>query len=169
MTFPDADFEFFFHAHYDQLVRSLTAMTGDRELARDSVQEAFVKASTRWGMVQRLDNPVTWVRRVAINRSRDAYRAARRRKQRELRDSQSGRVGHLDPTSAISDASGALQLLDQLPAQQRRAAVLFYIDDLPLTEIAEHMNITVGAVKYHLHQARTTLRSLLQPASASNR
>lgn len=166
MTFPDADFELFFDAHYDQLVRSLTAMTGDRELARDSVQDAFVKAATRWRMVQRLDNPVTWVRRVAINRSRDIHRSARRRQQREIRDSASDRVGHLDPTSASTETTGALQLLDLLPAQQRSAAVLFYIDDLPITEIAQHMNITAGAVKYHLHQARTSLRAMLQPARA---
>jgi len=86
VTFPEPEFEAFFHAHYDQLVRSLTLITGDREAARDCVQEAFIKASTRWRKVRRYDNPVGWVRRVAINQGRDAHRSSQRRKRRESLD-----------------------------------------------------------------------------------
>ena len=64
---PNDDFDAFFLARYDSLTRSLAAAFGDREVAAEAVQEAFVRAYTRWRRVRRLDNPTAWVRRVAIN------------------------------------------------------------------------------------------------------
>ena len=61
-------------AHYDRLVRSLTVASGDREQAADAVQEAFVKAHVRWRRIRRYDDPIGWVRRVAINQLRDDHR-----------------------------------------------------------------------------------------------
>jgi len=47
--------------------------------------------------------------------------------------------------------------LRALPDKQRQATVLFYVADLPITEIAEAMAASVGTVKSWLHRARTTL------------
>ena len=55
------------------------------------------------------------------------------------------------------------RLLASLPAQQRIAAALFYVDDLSVAEIAVAMELSDGAVKYHLHAARQTLRDALEP------
>jgi RNA polymerase sigma-70 factor (ECF subfamily) len=54
-------------------------------------------------------------------------------------------------------------LLGRLPAQQRMAAALFYVEDLSVGEVAEAMGLSEGAVKYHLHAARATLRGALEP------
>ena len=70
------DLEQLFRAHYDRLVRSLTLACGDGEHAADAVQEAFVRAHVRWRKVRRYDDPVGWVRRVAINLLRDQHRRA---------------------------------------------------------------------------------------------
>jgi len=76
---PNDDFDAFFLARYDSLTRSLAAAFGDREIAAEAVQEAFVRAYTRWRRVRRLDNPTAWVRRVAINLLRDQHRRHGRR------------------------------------------------------------------------------------------
>ena len=158
VTFSEPEFEAFFHAHYDQLVRSLTLITGDRETARDCVQEAFIKASVRWRKVRRYDNPVGWVRRVAINHGRDVHRSSQRRRRRESLDRpQPGR----DHAPGVAGELRLLDLLAGLPPQQRSAAALFYIDDLPLADIADDLGISVGAVKFHLHQARQSLRQAM--------
>ena len=56
-------------------------------------------------------------------------------------------------------------LLAHLPPQQRIAAALFYVDDLSVGEVAHAMGLSDGAVKYHLHAARATLRGALEPQS----
>ncbi len=61
------------------LVRALTAACGDAEVAADSVQEAsWVKAHLRWRQISRYDDPVAWVRRVAIHKMRDHFRREER-------------------------------------------------------------------------------------------
>jgi RNA polymerase sigma-70 factor (ECF subfamily) len=159
---PEPEFERFFLRHYDQLVRSLTAATGDEELARDCVQDAFVKAAARWKKVRRFDNPVAWVRRVAINRSRDLHRADRRRRRREERVTPVDSSESEDAAPLIDGSMRLVELLETLPAMQRSAAALFYVDDLPVSEIASDLGISVGAVKFHLNRARTSLRQTLE-------
>lgn len=162
VSLPEPEFERFFLRHYDHLVRSLTAATGDEEMARDCVQEAFVKAAGRWKKVRRFDNPVAWVRRVAINRSRDHYRSDQRRRRREehVTPLEADRV---DDSAHIVDGSMRLvELLDALPPMQRSAAALYYVDDLPVVEIAAHLGISSGAVKFHLNRARGRVRVALE-------
>lgn len=158
----NSEFEQFFVANYEPLVRSLAAITGDREMARDCVQDAFVKASARWRKIRRYDNPTTWVRRVAINRSHDLQRSDQRRGRRERRVSDRPDV-HVDDGATLVDGSIQLtELLQGLPDRQRTAVALFYVEDLPITEIAAILGISVGAVKFHLSKAREALREVLE-------
>lgn len=158
---PRSDFDAFFVEHYERLVRSLTAMTGDRELARDSVQDAFVKASTRWRRISRYDDPVGWVRRVAINRSRDLHRADQRRRRRERRVSAGEAIDEPDRSAELAGALHLEELFRALPTQQRRVAGLFYVESLSVAEIAATLGLSSGAVKFHLNRARVTLRTVI--------
>ncbi|MGI9595603.1 MAG: RNA polymerase sigma factor [Acidimicrobiales bacterium] len=162
MSVPQPDFEQFFVANYDQLVRSLTAITGDAETARDCVQDAFIKASTRWRRVRRYDSPITWVRRVAINRSRDLHRADQRRRRRERRVAPASDQRSEDESGLVDGSMRLLDLLRQLPDRQRSVAALFYVEDLPVAEIATILGISSGAVKFHLNKARQALRGAME-------
>lgn len=53
--------------------------------------------------------------------------------------------------------------LDGLPFQQRSVFTLRYLEGLKLEEIAESLNLTVGAVKAHLWQAGQKMRKRLNP------
>ena len=164
----DPDFDRFFVKHYDGLVASLTVITGDRQRADDCVQEAFIRAYARWRRVRRYDNPATWVRRVAINLSRDAKRSETRRRRRE--DRQAGEVMTATPSheaGLIGDIE-VVALLQALPRQQRTVAALFYVEDISLADIAESLDITTGAVKFHLSKARERLRAILEAEDVSN-
>lgn len=161
VSVPSSDFDGFFLENYERLVRSLTAMTGDRELARDSVQDAFVKASARWRRLSRYDDPVAWVRRVAINRSRDLHRAERRRRNREERVTSGESMEQPDGSSDLAGAMHVAELFGTLPAQQRRVASLFYVERLSVAEIAAVLSLSPGAVKFHLNRARLNLRAIV--------
>ncbi len=141
-----------------ELVRSLALMEG-RELAEDAVQEAFVQAHLRWAKVGRYDDPMGWVRRVAINRLRNGARWRRRR------DALVNAIGSNQAPSSLADQSTdtvALQAaLRDLSPQQRAAIVLRFFDGLPVAEVAAAMTISEGTASQHLHRARTKLRTIL--------
>ena len=151
------DFDSLFAAHYARLVRTLTVVAGDPDSAADAVQEAFVKAHLKWRTISRYDDPIGWVRRVAINKIRDGHRR-RVRKDRALARLASREVATVEPTEP--DEFG--RLLAALPKQQRAATALFYVDGLSVAEIATALDVSEGTVKSHLHDARARLRPLLE-------
>jgi RNA polymerase sigma-70 factor (ECF subfamily) len=157
---PDrpADFDDTFRRWWAPMVRSLTVASGDAEVAADCVQDAFMRAYARWRRVSRLDDPPGWIRHVAVNRLRDHFRKATRgRAAVERLDAQTTTIA---PGPAEPSELGTL--LAQLPTQQRIAAALFYVEDLDLQGVANAMDLSEGAVKYHLHAARKTLRGALE-------
>lgn len=157
---PNDDFDAFFLARYDSLTRSLAAAFGDREVAAEAVQEAFVRAYTRWRRVRRLDNPTAWVRRVAINLLRDQHRRRGRRDRAVERLAAMTPLQTVDPDRTPGEG-GVLQHLQCLPPQQRLAVALFYLEDASVADVARAMSISEGAVKYHLNQGRASLRKAL--------
>ena len=146
-----------FNLHYARLVRSLTVICGNSEEAADAVQEAFVKAHLKWRKISTYDDPVGWIRRVAINKVRDGHRSKVRR------DRAVERMGHQATLTAEQPAIDEVaELLSTLPKQQRAAAAMFYVEQLTVLEIADALEISEGAVKFHLHQARQKLRAHIE-------
>lgn len=151
------DFDAFFTDTYGPVVASLTVAFGDGEAAAEAVQDAFIKAYSRWNRIRRYDIPQAWIRRVAINRLRDLARKRERQRRAEAR-------AGAEPLSHVSlgaEDGGFTDLVGRLPERQRTAIVLHYLEDLPVREIAESMGISEGAVKAHLSQARANLREHL--------
>jgi len=149
----DAGFTAFFRAEYPALVRTLFLITHDREQARDIAQDAFVQLFARWWRVSHYDRPEAWVRRVGI---RIAVRAtarerARPRLERELDLATLPKPVDVDVVRAIG----------QLPASQRAAVALFYLEDRPVSEVAEVLACSQTTAKVHLHRARKRLAELL--------
>ena len=130
--------------------------------ATDAVQEAFVQAVVHWRKVSTYDDPLAWIRRVAINRGLNRRRAGRRRDALTARIATTS-VGYAfeapDPDGDLAD------LIVALPQQQRLALSLYYFADLPVAEVADAMQLSEGTVKYHLHAARAALGRALETRS----
>jgi RNA polymerase sigma factor (sigma-70 family) len=154
------DFEEFVQRPYEPLAKALALMTLDRQLAADVAHDAFLRLQLRWSDDDRLEDPVAWLYRVAINRSRD-YRRQLVRTAR-LFDRLSAGAGPQDAAQPWAPEMDFSSLIERLPKQQRVAAVLFYQADLSTAEIAKVMRISEGAVKSHLFRARETLRPLVE-------
>ena len=143
-----------FRAHYARLVRALAVVAGNQETAADAVQEAFVKAHLHWRRVQFYEDPVGWIRRVAINRLRDDHRRQSRKQRAVERLQSDARPANVE----WSDGTDATAILAALPRQQRLTMALFYVEGLTVVEIARTLGISDGTVKFHLHQGRQQLR-----------
>lgn len=142
-----------FDREYDRLVRSLTLIAGDREVAADAVQESFVRLLQRWDRVGGYEDPAGWVRRVALNRIADHHRS--RGKQAKLLRRMEQESG--SSASALTSDHELWEQLRGLPHKQRTALALHYVGDLTAREVAQVMNVSQGTVSRHLHRALKTL------------
>lgn len=157
ITDSAVDLTTLFNLHYGRLVRSLTVICGNAEEAADAVQDAFVKAHLKWRKISAYDDPVGWIRRVAINKVRDGHRSRVRRDRAVDRLSSMSNV-----TSNLPEIDEMASLLVTLPKQQRAVAAMFYVEQMSVLEIADALNISDGAVKFHLHQAREKIRAHIE-------
>ncbi len=154
----EADLEGIFRAEFPRLVRSLTAAAGSSDLAADAVQEAFVQAHLHWRRVCRFDDPVGWIRRVAVNRILNQRRKGKRGAAALAR--MGSPVQHAaEATTPDAVLSAALA---SLPIRQRTAVALRFLADLSVADVALAMGISEGAVKSHVHRARLQLASHLE-------
>lgn len=152
-----ASLEALFWQSYASIVQALALAGGDLATAEDATQEAFALAWVRWDRISRYDNPGAWVRRVAINKLRNAHRSRLRGEAAVQR--MTYEAASTPPSEPESDLTGALQ---RLPYKQRLCAVLFYVDGLSTAEVARAMGISQGSVSQHLNRARTALRAHLE-------
>jgi DNA-directed RNA polymerase specialized sigma24 family protein len=150
---PDAGFIGLFQVEYPALVRSIYLIVHDREQARDIAQEAFVQLFTRWRRVSHYDRPDAWVRRVAIRMAVRAIRREGLRRRHEYGIDVSPPPGPVD--------LDVLRAVAKLPGAQCAAVVLFYLEDRPVTEVADILACSEVTAKVHLHRARKRLAQLL--------
>jgi RNA polymerase sigma-70 factor, ECF subfamily len=149
-------FEDFYVQTVDRVVGQLYVATGDLHEAEEVVQEAFVRAASRWARLERYDLPEAWVRRVAMNLARDRARW-RRRRTVLLR-----RIGEPPQVPAASvEALALADALRELPIRHRQAIVLHYLVDMPVEEVARTLLVPVGTVKSWLARGRRALAGAL--------
>jgi RNA polymerase sigma-70 factor (ECF subfamily) len=142
-----------FRSEYARLVRTLTVIAGEREVAADAVQESFVRLIRRWDKICTYEDPVGWVRRVAVNQIRDHHRAlGRRTKLLQRIEQQSAPADYV-----LATDQELWEQLRSLPERQRTVLALHYVGDLTGREVAEVMKVSEGTVARHLYRALQTL------------
>lgn len=142
--------------HAPAATRLAYFLTGDRELAQDLVQDAFVKVAGRFQHLRVPDAFDAYLRRTIVNLFTSHLR--RRRLERlELRRQRSAREREQrDVDFAERDAMWTA--LQGLPTRQRAAVVLRYYEDLSERQIAEILRCRPGTVKSLLSRAIQGLR-----------
>ena len=147
-------FEAFFRANFGPLVRLLSVAADDAE---DAVQDAFLQAHVHWLKVASYEDPKAWVRLVAVRKLLNRQRGrSRGNKAVERLQASSDLSVELNTTSAL------VADVRRLPPRQRVAVTLFYLCDLPLSDVAKTMGISLGAVKATLAVSRKALRLYME-------
>jgi RNA polymerase sigma-70 factor, ECF subfamily len=149
------DFDAFYQANFRALTVQLRAYTGDPGYAQDLAQEAFCRAFSRWEKIVRYEDPVAWVRKIAWNLATSRWRRLVTA-ERFLRRQREEHVPGPNPDRVALEAALAL-----LPTNHRRAVVLHYLADLPVSEIARQEGVAEGTVKSWLHRGRAALAAHL--------
>ena len=149
-------FERLFRDEFPRIARTVFLICHDHHRAEEIAQDAFVQLLRHWDDVSRLERPGAWVRKVAV---RLAVKAVRR----DLRRRTVERIAPsaLAPSGIEARDVALMEGIRSLPSQQRAAVVLFYLEDLPLAEVAEILGCAPSTVRVHVHRARARLAETL--------
>lgn len=152
----EADFADFYAATWSRTLAVTYALTGDRGVAEELAQEAYVKAWSHWRKVSTYEQPGAWVRQVATRLSVSRWRRTR------VAATWLARTRPEPPVEPHDETTAALvRALQQIPEAQRRAVVLHHLADLPVDEVARIEHSPVGTIKARLSRGRTALALLL--------
>lgn len=152
------DFEQLVDEHQSMVFSLAWRMTGDRGLAEEIAQDAFLELDRHLGRIEGPEHALHWLRRVTMSRAADALRRRRVRGVDlwvELGDEHG--VQAEERPSALG--TRLEQLLTTLPEAQRAALVLRYQEDLTPEEIAEALEAPVATVKSNLQRGLKLLRA----------
>jgi RNA polymerase sigma-70 factor (ECF subfamily) len=144
-----------FDRHWPRVWRAAYSTTGDRELANDAAQDAFLRAAAALHRFDRRRPLEPWLVRIAVNRAIDLARRQRRLVPVEEIDEAFG----FDAPAADEELADALKAL----GPERRAVIaLHYWLDYTTPEIAEVLDVPLGTVNSRLARALRDLRQHLE-------
>jgi RNA polymerase sigma-70 factor (sigma-E family) len=147
-----------YRAHAPDALRLAYLLTGDRGLAEDLAQDAFVKVFGRFHDLRNRDAFWWYLRRTIVNLSRSHFR--RRRVERAWLERQ-----HVDEAQSDPDVGERERLraaLQLLRPEQRAAIVLRYFEDLSEADTAQALGVAVGTVKSMVSRGMERLRKELE-------
>ena len=129
-------------ASFPRLDGVATLILRDPERAQDAVQEALFRA---WRDLRALRDPDAWdawLRRLTVRACYDVARKERRRTRMEVQvEPDPASAAGPDATADVADRDWLGRELGRLDIDQRAVIVLHYYLDLPVTEVAEILDI----------------------------
>lgn len=132
--------------------------------ARDVVQESFLAAWRDLPRLRQIDRFEAWLRRIVVNRSRNALRARGRRPSEPLEGMTVAESA--SPAADFREEVHARQVLDAafagLSADHRAAVALHYGADLSIRDTADAMGVAVGTAKSRINGALRRLRAAME-------
>ena len=169
-------------AAYDRLIakyqRRAVAVSyrllGNIDDAMDVCQDAFVRAYKSLGTLQEPGRFGAWLMRIVSNLSLNFRRGRRQSLSLSTEEEGEGRqddwlnrsprraTGQVDTLEAEETQKAVTAAIAELPEQQRLALVMFAIEEMPQKEVAEKLDCSVEAVKWHVFQGRKKLKELLK-------
>jgi RNA polymerase sigma-70 factor, ECF subfamily len=147
-------FEDFYASEYPAVVGLAYALSGNRWVAEDLAQEAFLAAHRNWARIAAYERPESWVRRVVANLSVSAFRrrVAEAKMLARLAPGEASTLGELSAENVEF-----WRAVRALPRRQAQVVALHYLEDRPIAEIADVLGMATGTVKKHLHDGRREL------------
>ena len=146
-----------YEAHAADALRLAFLLTGDRAVAQDLVQDAFVKVAGRLTHLRRPEAFGAYLRVTVVNLARMRGRRLKVERDYLERHRSELREPHHDPD--VADAESLRLALERLPFKQRVAIVLRFFDDVPDEVTAEVLGCRQTTVRSLIHRGLASLRA----------
>ncbi len=153
--------------HQKRLLSQAYWYTRDSELAKDIVQDSWIKAI---GKIRKLRDPNkfgSWIMTIVTRHSLDLLKKKQQElgKKKEIWNTggtgplESGKEQNLELMSILKLA------IEELSPDHQLVLRLFYLQEFTLKEISEILNLSAGTVKSRLYHAREKLKTLIKDKS----
>jgi RNA polymerase sigma factor (sigma-70 family) len=163
--------------HAPRLTALARRLLADESEAEDLTQEALLHAYLGLDRLRDPDRFSSWAYGIALNLARMRLRS-RQDGALPLADPDGGRrvpdgIRHEPSPEELLETrevwARVQRAVDVLPAEQRRAVLLHYVDGLSCEEIAALLGEPAGTVRVRLHRARARLRERLSSLAPRTR
>lgn len=134
-----------YRERYEPMVRLAYLLTGNRSVAEEIVQDAYVAVHRNW---DHATSPGGYLRTAVVNSARSWHRR---------RTLEERRVPTPAPDAGLA-ADEMWDVLERLPDRQRAAVVLRFYEDLPDAEIARVLGCRLPTVRSAVHRGLAALR-----------
>lgn len=145
---------------HGKLVAHAWRLIGERELAEDAVQGAWLEIAGGLGRLSDARAFPAWAYRIVSRRCARLIAAAARH--RGLAAALAAEPTLRDEPQADTDPDRLRAEIARLPAPQRSALALFYLEEMSVAEVAVALDVPIGTVKTRLMHARRKLHEALK-------
>lgn len=159
---PDNDRDQFFvklvNEYQGVLLHMCYVSLRDQELAKDAVQETFLKAYRSLPTFRGESSEKTWLIQIALNTCRSMQRSAwLRHHDRRITPEDVPQPVWMPPEEDMD----VLCDIMRLPPKLKEVIMLYYWQDMSVSEIAQSLSISQSTVSRRLQHARNVLRDVL--------
>lgn len=155
-----ASFQQFYNAYADTAIRTASAITRNREMAKDAVQETFIRVYRQISSYNPTKPFDPWFYRILTNECLRLLKRESPLSKFELPDPETTTSLAEGSFDHLSDLYDVIQSLDDI---HRIPLILKYIKGFSEKEIAEILGLNQNTVKSRLFKGRKNLREQLQP------
>lgn len=149
------------------MLRTASMIVGDRDIAEDVVQDAFIQAWHHLPDLRKAGALRPWLMRIVVNQcisfKRRVARSAAFMRQ-ALSDQETDLIAQ-----AADDHKGRMErdwdlarAIEELPMKQRVVIVLHYYNGMTLPEMSQALNTSENTLKKRIQAALTNLRRILR-------
>lgn len=146
-----SEFRQIYEEYAPDMLRMAIAVTGRRELAKDALQETFIRVY-RFSDSYDQSKPIKpWLYRILLNECNRMLK-----KESSLHPVENH---HLEQTSPSQEPHiDVMDAVDKLPTDYRVPLLLKYMDDWKEKEIAQALSLNINTLKSRLAKARKLMR-----------
>ncbi|MBX4188162.1 MAG: RNA polymerase sigma factor [Candidatus Doudnabacteria bacterium] len=146
----------------DKLYRFIFFRVGHKELAEDILADTFVKAWTKITSVSSAKAFTSWLYQIAKNNVIDYYRVKKVTiNLEEVVEVLEDAASPVDDANMMIEQKIVIELIEELPEDQRQIIRYKFFEDLENIEIAQIMGKSEGSVRVIQHRAINKLKDLL--------
>lgn len=169
----------FFSEIYNDVYYFALKTVKDEDLAADITQEALIEVFSKIGDLQDPAAFPAWCRQITYHQ---CTRYFRKKKDVLLESNGDDEEGSLFDTVAEDSAEfipeealdqkdfkkTVLEFIDTLSEEQRSAVIMYYFDELSVSQIAKIQGVSEGTIKSRLNYARKSIKALVEDYEKKN-
>ncbi len=158
-------FKMLYDGYSEKVYNTALSYTKNHEEAEEITQDVFVKIFKSASTFRKESSVNTWIYRIVVNTSLNYVKKKNRFSLFKNTFNSSENIEFEHPGVLMENKENAARLykaMEVLPASQKTAFILSFIEDLPRQEVADVMGVSLKAVESLLQRAKKNMRSELE-------